>query len=1203
MHEAASDPHPQYDTAAEVATRVSVHEGLADVHNSFHDVTLSPYSADKTGVTEATTAIAAAITAASAGQEVYLPAGTYLIDKLTIDKRLRFRGDGKNATILKAKTGATGPLFNWNNSTLRAGSSMRGLTFDMSLAPTIDALYLHNLRNGVVDDLYFGPIAGDVALHADLVQGMTFSNIDVFNATTAGFKGTHGSSSGNRFISCFTDNTTVTGVYGFLFDGGLDWWCIGCTSFRAPGSLIHLQYGYAWDYTTPNYNCTGKILGSTADAIMDLTEDSSVSAAMLFKGVGNCDVVDNFVGAYSVADGVSVPAVVLDDTKNMRFASNRFGGHGVVFRGTSSDVTEFIGNNFLFGTTGCAGFYVLTTQPTNVYEEGSYLDHYSVDTPPLASDAAKWRIATGSDPRKAIRVSTASPVDGDFAIPPPEGTFSYNDTLSRLHIRNSGGIYPYAQLTAEQTFYLGASTDDLSVLSTTTKARLRETAASVTYTQKSVVTDTSDATSYATSSFGPTNARDYLIFVLNVRSSSPTAINSITHTSLGSLSELASVTSTDGTARLSVWKGRSTATTSGALTVDFGGVTQSACAIRPYEVANDANSVSTFATAANSKTANATISPLTLTFGIEPVDHSVIAMGAKATTTAATVGTGYTEKTTFSLADSVETWAGEVKTKDSPDSSFTFTFSGTGEVMGIAVKVLLPTSTPTLSGLTGGIDGRSLTVANASTQNVVTLKHQSGSSAANQLTLTGSADYTLAASSSVPFLYDAATSKWIQQPSGSAPTAVDYLVGTASADLSAEIVVGTTPGGELGNTWASPTVDATHAGGTHLTLGTSPSTQAIGDSAAGGSATDAAKTDHKHAMPAFATNALALGTAAAAGSATTLVRSDATIAAFDATAATNNVHGNSATTGSATAAARRDHTHGLANLSGDVTTTDTMATTLAHGSASNLDSGTLPAGRLPALTGNVTSSAGSAATTLAAGSASVLDSGTLLAARMPALTGNVTTSAGAVATTIASAVVTGPMLAVTPGVRPNANALLGWLTVPETCSTARTPAAAIIYLTKIMVPTTITVTNVLVSQSTAGTSYTNAQLGLYSSAGTLLGSSVVQASAGTNGFGAAAPNIVTLPLTVVGGQSLTVTGGETAFCWAALHMGTNSSTSAVFQGTSGSSTSLNAGLTASTARVGAATGHATNNLATIGNLTPSGFSITNSTACIWMGVS
>lgn len=50
---------------------------------------------------------------------------------------------------------------------------------------------------------------------------------------------------------------------------------------------------------------------------------------------------------------------------------------------------------------------------------------------------------------------------------------------------------------------------------------------------------------------------------------------------------------------------------------------------------------------------------------------------------------------------------------------------------------------------------------------------------------------------------------------GIAPADADYLIGTINADLPSAIVVGTTPGGELGNTWASPTVDTTHSGSSH----------------------------------------------------------------------------------------------------------------------------------------------------------------------------------------------------------------------------------------------------------------------------------------------------------------------------------------------------------------------------------------------------
>lgn len=49
----------------------------------------------------------------------------------------------------------------------------------------------------------------------------------------------------------------------------------------------------------------------------------------------------------------------------------------------------------------------------------------------------------------------------------------------------------------------------------------------------------------------------------------------------------------------------------------------------------------------------------------------------------------------------------------------------------------------------------------------------------------------------------------------SAPSDATYLTQTAHAGLTNEIAVGVTPGGELGGTWPTPTVDAIHSGSAH----------------------------------------------------------------------------------------------------------------------------------------------------------------------------------------------------------------------------------------------------------------------------------------------------------------------------------------------------------------------------------------------------
>lgn len=79
--------------------------------------------------------------------------------------------------------------------------------------------------------------------------------------------------------------------------------------------------------------------------------------------------------------------------------------------------------------------------------------------------------------------------------------------------------------------------------------------------------------------------------------------------------------------------------------------------------------------------------------------------------------------------------------------------------------------------------------------------------------------FTVGANMDNVYLGDISGINWATVLSGgtsyAAPAGADYLVGTSQGGLSAEIVVGTAPGGELGGTWASPTVAATHSGSVH----------------------------------------------------------------------------------------------------------------------------------------------------------------------------------------------------------------------------------------------------------------------------------------------------------------------------------------------------------------------------------------------------
>ena len=152
--------------------------------------------------------------------------------------------------------------------------------------------------------------------------------------------------------------------------------------------------------------------------------------------------------------------------------------------------------------------------------------------------------------------------------------------------------------------------------------------------------------------------------------------------------------------------------------------------------------------------------------------------------------------------------------------------------------------------------------------------------------------------------YNTSTDQWTLSQDGS----------TFLAAAHAETTAGLTSGSliyAVGGTVSGGIADAGVASNGQFLIGRTGGTPTIGGltGSNGVTITNGAGTIDV-SSPAFAAPALTLGTANSAGAASTIIRSDATVAAFDATVPTTMTYGAAAATGSAAIAARRDHTHG-----------------------------------------------------------------------------------------------------------------------------------------------------------------------------------------------------------------------------------------------------------------------------------------------------
>jgi hypothetical protein len=118
---------------------VGVPGGIPTDRNTLINVTLPPYNADATGATDAQPAIQAAVHAATSGQVVYLPPGTYRLNRsigFGIKKYVTIRGAGPKQTTLQyygtfgaAIAVGSSSDYLWSNPNLKiTGSPAKGST-------------------------------------------------------------------------------------------------------------------------------------------------------------------------------------------------------------------------------------------------------------------------------------------------------------------------------------------------------------------------------------------------------------------------------------------------------------------------------------------------------------------------------------------------------------------------------------------------------------------------------------------------------------------------------------------------------------------------------------------------------------------------------------------------------------------------------------------------------------------------------------------------------------------------------------------------------------------------------------------------------------------------------------------------------------------------------------------------------------------
>lgn len=307
-----------------------VNDETLDDHPQYLKVySAKAYGATAGGVADDTAEVQAAIDATPAGGRCFLPDGSYLVDQLDIPTAIRFGGAGKAKTIIKAKTGATGPLLNFAPASTKSFTEVDGFTIDMTNATGVVAANLTKTDSPYVHDVaVIG--GGTVGLDMADVGGGAFERIYTRGQTISGVRLDGDAGGENRF----TDIDIAPGS-GVTMAVGFD---VSRTTATDVGGLYLKRVKVTTEGGTVTRGIRVSSSATTTDlpVIMeDCVADGAATYSAVFKNIRMIRVVHSWL---------SGARMQLDATIRTVLANNYF-GVGVELA-NAPDRTSLLGNFF-----------------------------------------------------------------------------------------------------------------------------------------------------------------------------------------------------------------------------------------------------------------------------------------------------------------------------------------------------------------------------------------------------------------------------------------------------------------------------------------------------------------------------------------------------------------------------------------------------------------------------------------------------------------------------------------------------------------------------------------------------------------------------------------------------------------------------------------------------------------------------------------